>query len=135
MATLRSTLNALATHLASDIVDVIRSSSLEELLGGRGGHSGGASDRSKSTSSGATKPSPAGKSGRLPRRSPDEIAAALKEIVGLVSKHKDGLRAEEIRGELGMQAKELPRLLREGLATKKLKAKGQKRATTYTAAA
>jgi hypothetical protein len=34
MPTLRATLNALATDLASDIVDVIRSSSLEELRGG-----------------------------------------------------------------------------------------------------
>jgi|HubBroStandDraft_1064217.scaffolds.fasta_scaffold00496_14 hypothetical protein len=40
MPTLRSTLNALATNLASDIVDAIRSSSLEELLGERGGHPG-----------------------------------------------------------------------------------------------
>jgi len=35
---------------------------------------------------------------------------------------------------LKMQAKEMPRVLKEGLSTKKLKAKGQKRATTYTAA-
>jgi len=50
-----------------------------------------------------------------------------------VRKSKDGLRAEEIRTGLGMQAKEIPRVLKEGLATKKLKSKGQKRATTYTA--
>jgi len=35
---------------------------------------------------------------------------------------------------LKMQAKEMPRVLKEGLSTKKLKAKGRKRATTYTAA-
>jgi hypothetical protein len=33
-----------------------------------------------------------------------------------------------------MEAKEMPRVLKEGLAKKKLKAKGQKRATTYSAA-
>jgi hypothetical protein len=50
-----------------------------------------------------------------------------------VKKHGDGLRAEQIRSELGMQAKELPRVLKEGLASKKLRSKGQKRATTYYA--
>ena len=48
-------------------------------------------------------------------------------------RHKEGLRAEEIRANLGMEAKELPRVLKEGLAKKKLRSKGQKRATTYTA--
>jgi hypothetical protein len=135
MPTLRSTLNTLATNLASDIVDVIRSSSLEELLDEHGGHPGRGPGRPpKSMSNGAAKPSHTTRSGRLPRRSAEEIAAALDEIVGLVSKHKDGLRAEEIRVKLGMQAKEIPRLLKEGLSTKKLKARGQKRATTYTAA-
>ena len=32
-----------------------------------------------------------------------------------------------------MLAKEMPRILKEGLATKKLTSKGQKRATTYFA--
>lgn len=43
-------------------------------------------------------------------------------------------RAEQIRAALKMESKEMPRVLKEGLAKKKLKAKGQKRATTYTAA-
>jgi hypothetical protein len=44
------------------------------------------------------------------------------------------LRAEQIRAKLGLQSKEMPRILKGGLAKKKLKTKGQKRATTYTAA-
>jgi hypothetical protein len=51
-----------------------------------------------------------------------------------VKKHKAGLRAEQIRAQLGMQAKEMPRVLAEGLSKRKLKRRGQKRATTYTAA-
>jgi hypothetical protein len=51
-----------------------------------------------------------------------------------VKKHKAGYRAEQIRKTLKMQAKEMPRVLSEGLATHKLKKRGQKRATTYTAA-
>jgi hypothetical protein len=54
-------------------------------------------------------------------------------IVALLKKHKGGLRAEQLRKELGMLPKEMPRILKEGLAAKRLKAKGQKRATTYTA--
>ncbi len=72
-------------------------------------------------------------SGRLRRRSPAEIASTVGRVVDLVKKHKDGLRAEQIRTELGLQAKEMPRVLQEGLAARKLRAKGQKRATTYFA--
>jgi hypothetical protein len=71
--------------------------------------------------------------GRLPRRSAEDIAAALDRVIALVKKNKDGLRAEEIRAALKMQAKEMPRILKEGLSTKKLKSKGQKRATAYWA--
>ena len=38
---------------------------------------------------------------------------------------KQGMRAEDIREGFGVQAKEMPRILKEGLATKKLKSKGQ----------
>jgi hypothetical protein len=72
-----------------------------------------------------------GKNGRLPRRSSEEIAKTLNKIVLLVKTHKEGMRAEEIRSALGMQAREMPRILKEGLSTKKLASKGQKRATTY----
>jgi hypothetical protein len=58
----------------------------------------------------------------------------LDNVLSLVRKNKEGLRAEQIRAELGLQSKELPRILKEGLTKKKLKAKGQKRATTYYAA-
>jgi Fic family protein len=55
-------------------------------------------------------------------------------VVALVKGKKNGLRAELIRAALKMESKELPRVLKEGLAKRKLKAKGQKRATTYFAA-
>jgi hypothetical protein len=70
----------------------------------------------------------------IERRAPEDIAAALDRVVSLVKKHKAGLRAEQIREQLRMQSKEMPRILKEGLSKKKLKSKGQKRATTYTAA-
>jgi hypothetical protein len=77
---------------------------------------------------------PARKSkGRLPRRSPAQIAKALAQVVALVKTKKAGLRSEQIRAALHMQPKEMPRVLKEGLTKKVLKSKGQKRSTTYTA--
>jgi len=73
-------------------------------------------------------------SGRLRRRSPAEIAKALAAVVELVRKNPKGLRAEQIRAQLKMEAKEMPRILKEGLTKKALRSKGQKRSTTYTAA-
>jgi DNA/RNA-binding domain of Phe-tRNA-synthetase-like protein len=58
------------------------------------------------------------------RRSAETIAQELDKIVGLLKKNPDGMRSEHIREALGMIAKEMPRLLAEGLKTKKLKAKG-----------
>jgi hypothetical protein len=73
------------------------------------------------------------KRGRLKRRSADDIAATLGNIVTLLKAHPAGLRAEQIRKDLDMLAKELPRPLAEGLASKALRKKGQKRATVYFA--
>jgi Fic family protein len=70
----------------------------------------------------------------LQRRSPADIARALDAVVILVRKSKAGLRSEEIRKALKLDVREVPRVLKEGLAKKKLKSKGQKRATTYFAA-
>jgi len=78
-------------------------------------------------------PTKKGKPGRLRRRSAHEIEALLGKIVLLVKTHKDGMRSEDIRAKLGLESKEMPRVLKEGLAKKKLSAKGQKRATTYFA--
>jgi hypothetical protein len=128
---LRVHLDNLAQSFAISILDAVRGASLEELLAetsggrrkrvaGRTGHSGPAQTLPKV-------------GGRLARRSPAEIARALDKVIAVVKKKKGGLRAEQIRAALKMQRKELPRVLQEGLAKKKLKAKGQKRATTYTA--
>jgi hypothetical protein len=53
--------------------------------------------------------------GRLQRRSPEEIAKTLVQVVAAVK----------------TPSQEMPRILKEGLAKKLLKSKGQKRATTY----
>jgi hypothetical protein len=126
---LHSRLSALADNFANSILDAIRGAPLEELLGTESGRPSGVRS-SKAT----PRPARASSSGRLKRRSPEDIAQALEQVHGLLKRHKDGLRAEQIRDTLRMQSKEMPRVLAEGLSKRKLKKKGQKRATTYFAA-
>lgn len=78
------------------------------------------------------KPAKAAESGRLARRSPEMIAGDLARVVAAIGKG-DGMNAETLRVSLNLSAKELPRILQEGLRTKVLKKTGQKRATVYTA--
>lgn len=136
MPTLRSTLDTLATSFAASVLAAIRGANLEELLA----DAATVRPRPVRVPPGlgplprVRKAARVTKSGRLKRRSPAEIAEALNRIVTLVKGKKGGLRAEQIRAALKMQAKEMPRILKEGLAKKKLKATGQKRATTYRAA-
>ncbi len=134
---LHSTLNDLAASFADSILAAIRGASLDELVSSeRPAKSNGRAPRAAAPAA-VEAPKAAKRTrspGRLPRRSAEEIAAALVQVVALVKKHKEGLRAEQIRSELGLQPKEMPRILKEGLSKKAFKTKGQKRATTYFAA-
>jgi hypothetical protein len=136
MPSLNSQLEALAHAFVNDVISAIRGSSLQELLVPGAGKPAGRTPRGVPAGGGG-KPDPVsvpvkkGKAGRLKRRSAEEIAALLGKIVLLVKTHKEGMRAEEIRAKLGLESKEMPRILKEGLAEKKLSSKGQKRATTY----
>ena len=131
MPTLRSQLDSLAASFASAVVDAIRGASLHELVAS----DGRAAPAARPASSPVAKPvaSKTTRSGRLKRRSSEDIGQVLDQIVALVKKNKDGLRAEQIRTELSLQAKELPRVLKEGLRSKRLRKAGQKRATVYSA--
>jgi hypothetical protein len=133
---LRSQLDALACSFASAVVEAIRGASLHELVGheiGNGRSSRIAPPGGDGQPDPLSAPKKRGKNGRLPRRSAEEIATTLNKIVLLVKTHKAGMRAEEIRSKLGMESREMPRILKEGLAKKKLSSKGNKRATTYFA--
>jgi hypothetical protein len=148
---LRSTIADLASTFAASVVSAIRGASLEEILAvsSTAGHAGHATHHAparrgpgrprKNAAPAAKKaakaaaPARKGK-GRLRRRSPADIAKALAEVVSLVKSKKAGLRSEQIRSALRMEAKEMPRVLKEGLSKKVLKSKGQKRSTTYSAA-
>jgi hypothetical protein len=132
---LQATLNDLAATFADSILDAIRGVSLDDLISANG-QARGSGRPSRSPAMTAEAPSAAKRpraTGRLARRSPEDIAAALVQVVSLVKKRKEGLRAEQIRNELGLQAKEMPRVLKEGIDRKTLRSRGQKRATTYFA--
>jgi hypothetical protein len=123
MATsLRSRLGDLASAFVASVVDAIRDASVEELFAQQGG--GGRSSRRVAPASGRA-------AGRLARRSGQDIEAVIDQIVELIRQHPKGLRAEEIRAALGLEAKEMPRPLRQGLAAGRFTKSGQKRATTY----
>jgi hypothetical protein len=132
---LHSSLTDLAESFAASIIAAIRGASLDELISSNGqAPSKGRPPRAVSTRVGVPPANrSSGSAERLQRRSSEDIAAALGQVVSLVKKYKEGLRAEQIRSELGLQPKEMPRILKEGLEKKALKSKGQKRATTYFA--
>jgi hypothetical protein len=134
MPTLRAALDSLASSFASDVLSAIRGASLQELLAESGDAPRRGPGRSRGGGDG-TGFRPSKKShGRLARRSPAEIARTLDAITILLRKNTEGLRSEQIRHALKLDVREVPRVLKEGLAKKKLKSRGQKRATTYTAA-
>ena len=139
MPNLRSPLNSLAASFASSVLGAIRSASIEDLLGETGGGPRRGPGRPRAqVAGGGGQPDPLrtprkGKGGRLARRSPADIAKTLGQIVSLVKGKKAGMRSEEIRKALKLDVREVPRVLKEGLSKKKLKSKGQKRATVYTA--
>ncbi|HVO26267.1 MAG TPA: hypothetical protein VMW56_21850 [Candidatus Margulisiibacteriota bacterium] len=123
MTSLRTQLDELASQFANGVLAAIRSASLDDLLAESGSRRGPRAGGSVSSGR---------KAGRLQRRSVEEIAKTLERVVGVVKASKgNGLRAEEIRRALSLDVREVPRVLKEGLKTKKLRTKGQKRATTY----
>jgi hypothetical protein len=132
---IRSALDSLAHAFASAVLAAIRGASIEDLLTESGGPLRPGPGRRHQRGSGAGNPAKARKtrSGRLARRSAEEIANALDQVVALVNQSKTWLRSEEIRKTLNLDVREMPRILKTGIQSKKLKAKGQKRATTYSA--
>lgn len=124
MSNLKSAIAGLAEEFAAGVLAAIRAASLEEILD----HSSGG--RGRSAPSGLR----GGRgNGRRVRRTAADIASAVDAIETLLMKHPTGMRAEQIRKELGLEAKELPRPLAEGVSQKRFSKEGQKRATTYFA--
>jgi hypothetical protein len=133
MQSLRSRLSELASSFSASLLEAIRGASLEELVGGQGRAAAAASTRGARRAPVAASPAPAklGRGGRVARRSAGDIHGLVESIVALLKASPSGLRAEQIREKLRLQAKELPRPLKEGLDAGSFSKSGQKRATTY----
>jgi hypothetical protein len=123
MPSLKAQLDRLASTFADGVLAAIRRASLDELVAGAPRRI--AVRRVASTQNRPHRP------GRLPRRSSEDVARTLAKVVATVKASKLGMRAEQIRKTLKLDRRELPRVLHEGLASKVLRSRGHKRATTY----
>jgi hypothetical protein len=136
---LRTTIADLAATFATAVTAAIRGASLDDILTlsgaeaparrGPGRPRGAATAPAKPAA-----PTKANKGGRIARRSPEDVEQTLELVVALLKSTKDGLRSEQIQKHLGVRKEALPRVLKQGLTTRALKSKGQKRSTVYTAA-
>jgi hypothetical protein len=128
MPTLHAQLNDLANTFAASVLLAVRRVPLEDLLGETG--------RERRSAPRAPQRAPAAarsKGGRLARRSLEDIAKTLTSIVTLLKSKKAGLRSEQIRDALKLDKREMPRVLKMGIAKKAIRAKGKKRSTQYSA--
>ena len=143
----RSSIQQMAMEFASSVVLAIRGASLDDILSETGSGSGrghaarpAAGTRSRPSGNGSPSAEAAtaprrgrSRKTRLGRRSSKDIAAVVSRIVALLEAKPKGLRAEQIRAELGLQANELPRPIADALKGRRISKIGQKRATTYFA--
>jgi hypothetical protein len=134
---LRGTISQLASEFAAGILGAIRGSSLEAILGETAGAARRRPGRPrKNPLDGAESPvaeTPRrGRGGRL-RRSAKALSRVVDQIASLLASHTKGLRAEQIRADLRLSAKELPRPIALALEGKRITKTGEKRATTYFA--
>jgi hypothetical protein len=139
MSNLRNTIESLASQFASSVLDALRSASIDELadVAGRGAvRRGPGRPRAESSEGAAAAPrrgAARGRGGRLGRRTQNDITKMVESIVDVLAKSASGLRSEQIREALNVEAKELPRPLAEALSSGLVTKTGQKRATTYFA--
>jgi hypothetical protein len=131
MTTLKFQIQDLALQFANDIFEAIRHSSLNELAAVAKPDAPRVATTKEPTAS--ETPARASRKGRLTRRSEEDVGKVVDQIVSLLKSAPKGMRAEEIRAALSLQAKELPRPLKEALKSKRATKSGQKRATTYFA--
>ncbi len=128
---LRQRLDELANSFTTGVLLAIRGASIEDLLAESGGSRSASRAVALLASGGDTRVAGRRRTGRLPRRSAADIGEVIDRIVALVKTNPKGMRAEAIRQKLDMQAKEMPRPLKEAVEAGRLSKSGQKRATTY----
>src|SRR5690242_3488468 len=108
MSNLKSTIEGLASQFATSVIEALRGASIEELYAVTSGAGGARRGRPRADGGAARKVAPVarGRGGRLGRRSAAQIEKMIDSIVDVVAKSASGLRAEQIRDQLGVEAKE-----------------------------
>jgi ribosomal protein L12E/L44/L45/RPP1/RPP2 len=118
---------ALAVKFAQDVLAALKGASLSDIASLAGS--------SPALSTTAAQPRAAARApAKRARRSAEDLDRTVERLVRALEKAPDGLRAEALRVELGLAAKDMPRPLSLALESKRIKKRGQKRATTYFAA-
>lgn len=123
-SSIQESMTAISGDIAEVVMEAIRELSLDDLMGSVVG------GRSKATAKSSSKKSSGGK--RV-RRSAEALQEMAEQIASYVRKHKDGVSAENIREELDIERKDIPRPIAEALSQKLISKRGQKRATLYFA--
>jgi hypothetical protein len=120
--TFRESIQAAVTVFVEELMSVIRTAAIGDLD----------SDERPAARVQTRAKAPESKPARLVRRTPEQIAAVAADITALLRKCPKGLRAEEIRDKLGLDRRELPRVLQQAVKDKQIKVLGgQKRSTVY----
>ena len=133
-------MNTIQSKFVELLSDALRGATLEELMALTGGAAPAAARRDKVTEdepeSVPVRPRKVtnghAKSGgdRLPRRTAEEVAEQVDRVVEFLKSHP--ARAEEIRSQLDLDKRELPRIMKQALEDNRIKVvSGNKRSTTY----
>lgn len=123
---LQDRIQAAVKVFVEDILEALRTATLDELTGVTGAPQGVRTEKPVA----AAKPAKS-KGGRLPRRSDADIQADVDKIVALVSKNPDGIGAEALRVELGFDKRAMPKPIKVALEMGALRKEGEKRSTLY----
>jgi hypothetical protein len=128
--TLHAHLQSLASQFVSEILSALQTATLSEL---QGTGIRVAPPTLPRVHGDRPAPSPATTStGRLKRRTLEEVQAVVGQLVTLLGKHPAGLRAEQIRTLMSLDVREVPRILKEAVGGKGVKIlSGRKRSTLY----
>jgi hypothetical protein len=129
---LQKTIEEQAARFAEAIVAALRGASLDEIVGLTGERAARGGAKRSTSAPGA--PKAAKPTGRLGRRTADDIRRTLDQIVNVLGKHESGLRAEQIKAALGLDKREMPKPIGLGLKEGVLQKSGEKRATVYSLA-
>lgn len=122
---LHTTINELASRFAHDLLAALRGAPLDEIIAETG------TTHTKRTRATPGFVAASRQSGKRLRQTAADLNATVAKIVALVATEKEGTNAETIRARLKLQRKELPKPIAMALKSKKIRKRGQKRATIY----